>query len=348
MNRKGRIFVSLFFIAALVITSAFAWRARMSVVAAHRAQDQEAARRSEMQKEAAVARKDTPALARRLRASQYEASKLNPLANDTEAFWQRVTDLAAEIRAKKPSQTKNNKDAFLETPGTADGKIVFPELLGDPEYAALAKQLWLAQARSEMLKYLRVANVTAEQRDRLEKNLADLFASEADIQAVAAAMGLDGWNDEVIKQLITETWRKAGATDREIVGKETVAQFKRASLAGDQADDFSHNALTISADTVAIRLSYSAEPLSAEQTRALRNLIYADIDEMSKKSPDGVFSLGFQDQVAMSDAFNEQAAKILSPVQMAGLSELQEEKRLVLQFFLSEEMRKRAAKKNGK
>jgi len=351
MNGKTHIFISLVFIAALVIAGVFAWRAHLSVIAARRAQEQEAARLLEMERETAAVRKDAPALAARLRVSQHEASLVSPLGEDTEAFWQRVTTLIADIKAKKASQPKNTKVALPESPKTAAGGNVFPELLGDPEYAALVKEGLLASARSLTLNYLRVADLTAEQRDKLEKNLTDTYDSLADLRNVAADMGLDAPNDEVIKQMTREIWEKEDAACREIVGEENSARLKKARLAGDGNAGY-FDGLSFSADSVALRMSYSAEPLTSEQARELRNLIYADVDEVTKigieKVPGMVASLAdLMRQVAMSDKFNEQAAKILSPVQMAGLAELQEEKRLRWQN-LDEYLQRSAAEKNAK
>jgi len=352
MNGKKHIFISLAFIAALVIAGVFAWRAHMSLVAARRAQEQEAAMRSEIEKETAAARKDAPTLAARLRAAQHAASEVNPLVDDTGTFWQRVTALAAEIKARKASQSETNKVAFPKSPTTADGEIVFSELLDDSEYAALAKEVWMGKARHLRLDYLRVADLTAEQRDKLEKILSDTYASISNIQTAAAAMGLDAPNDEIIKQMTKEIWVKEDAACREIVGEENSARLAKAEYAGDGTSFDFINGLTVSADAVALRLSYSEEPMSAEQTRELRNLIYADVDEVTKNASenvsDGVASQNdIRRQVAMSDKFNEQAAKILTPVQMAGLAELQEEKRLRWQD-LDKYLQKRTDEKKAK
>ena len=347
MNGKKRLLISLVFITVFVLAGAFAWRAHLSVAEARLAQEQEAASRSKMEKEAAEARKDAPALAARLRASQHEASKLNPLMNDTEAFWQRVTELAAEIKAQKASQPKNDTfmrlKLFLDSP-----QGVFAELMGNPEYAALAKEVWLGQARIVRLDYLRVADLTAEQRDKLEKVSIDQSAAEADIQAVATAMGLDASNDKVIAQMEYEIRRKADAACEEIVGEENSARLDKAFMAGEGVNG-SIFSLMFSTDDVALRLSYSEEPLSAEQTQELRNLIYADVDEVTKNTSEYASDKKHNParQVAMSDKFNEQAAKFLSPVQMAGLAELQEEKRLGWQR-MDEASQKRAAQKNAK
>ena len=151
------------------------------------------------------------------------------------------------------------------SPDGSHGNIIFAELLDDPEYFRYAQESQLGRVEVTYGPLLR--SVSASIRPRVTQLLADQLFVEYDAEEVAVRSGFDlDRNPNEVRRIVRKALEPVTDELRNLVGDAALAQANIASLLSNGRSRLM---------PIVQRLSYSAEPLSPEQTHRFMELAVA-------------------------------------------------------------------------
>lgn len=313
----------------LAVLAVIAWRLHSGLANAERALASELSLRQNLQKQLDDSLRRQKLETARLLRLQKNLHDINPRYQTNENHWNQVEALIARQKARETEA--GVAPASSPTPRTplrtANHSNIFPEFLDDPAYAALVKESLLSETRETLFEFMHATDLSdSDKFAQAERILSEARMSEMDVRAAATALGMDGFNDAVVEKLRADIDKQQEAALRALVGEDAYDKYKYSYFTGEKPNT---GGLFFSADVLATRVSYSSEPMTETQTRQMRALIQAEVDAAQDKLEN---RRGYYD-LLMTDDFNARAAKILTPAQMQGLRELQEEKSMHVELM---------------
>jgi len=337
MITNKSLFITIFLAVAIVALAVFCWHGRLNINSAKQAIQQATVMRDSLAAQLTKVKSGQMRDTLRLLNAQHALHTVNGEQADAPR-WQRVSQLIDKLKAQESEDGgKSIKQPMRPfAPMPAHGSVVFPELLDDPVYAKHAKEFWLGDVRTDLFLFMRAANITdADKLAEIEKVLTDARSSDMDVEGAAAALGLDTANDAVVKKLQYDIAKQKDTALQAIVGKDAYDQYDRSIMALEGYDW--PGGTSFSAANLETRLSYSSEPLSETQVSQMQDLIrdeasrwHTSMSHTKARTPARMRAIrNFEN----SDDFNARAAQILTPAQMAGLRELQDESAATYQII---------------
>ena len=351
-NRKRPGFI-ITMVAFVLLLCAIAWYQYTDIRNSTRSIKENAARREILNKQYAAACLDAKNAELQLLNAQHSLNTIGSPLDDNSPCWQRVRELlhdpngqlysdsAEMVRAEKwkPQRPKPPRPITSGMTGN-----VFPQLLANPEYAALAKEVWIGDSYENLFRFMRINDLPGTDKlASLQRIWYDAKSAKMDVRGAEASLGSDNITARVAQKMQSDIYTQEKESLIALVGKDAYNRYITYSTFS--VDNFNVTEGPIfSTDNLITRLSYSTEPMTESQMKQMFELACDEGAQFQQKrynlAKTGATGAEMGNDIEdayktskMSDDYNARAAEILTPAQMQGLRELQEEKRVSVDLW---------------
>ncbi len=218
-------------------------------------------------------------------------------------------------------------------------------LLDNPEFQKLATVQQRAALDQRYAALFRGLKLTPEQLDQFKNLLVEKRTAVADVMAAARDQGLNGReNRDELRALVQNAQSEVDANIRSLLGDAGYQQYQNFEKTQSQRAVVSQ---------LEQRLSYSGQPLSAEQSEQLVQVLATNPSDQPRtqrapevRTPAGRIGFAGGGGTPISDQAVAQAATVLSAPQVQALQQIQQEQQA--QAALSQLVREQMGNRRGK
>ena len=235
-------------------------------------------------------------------------------------------------------------DALLRGPGEGGPMGRLLDLMNNPDAQRLAsiQQRGVLDARYAAL--FKKLNLSPQQLEQFKNLLVEKRAAVADTLAAAREQGMTGReNRDEIRALLQNAQDEVDASIRATIGEAAFASYEAFEQTQPQR---------ATVERLEQRLSYSATPLTGDQSEQLVEILAATSGETSGNTPRGArnaaarlgLPAGGGGGAPITDATVQRAASVLDPAQLQALQQVQQEQQAQAQLgqIVREQLRARS------